>query len=100
MGSVVNQTLFPVTLEAFCGIQEHLNGKPTSDDWQEIYSITVTIINRAYQDGKLGIPYTLCDFTDALKPLNYQDKVVVRRFALALEAWVKFAHEKGREESA
>lgn len=96
-GDVRMNTIFPLTTERFCKIQEQLNGRPVSEDWHEIIDRIVPIINDSYEMGRRRQARETFDVdTIARKAATRPENIeFVRRFGATLEIWCRIAHEAG-----
>ena len=89
---------FPITLESFCKMAEHITGRSVSDDWRDVYKAIVPVINDSYRLGLSGKPRETLDIEAAVHRVARQgNENFVRRFALSLEYWCELAYSCGKK---
>lgn len=93
----VRDTVFPVTLEAFCAIQEHFCGRTVDINEREIASMAVDIINGEFMNGQQGKDPLDTDAVLKSAIKHGWNNPVVLRFAKAMKAWCALAYERGAE---
>lgn len=93
-----SEVVFPVTLEAFCAIQESLAGRPETDFEQEFFAIAVEIINGEFDSGRRGEDALNFDgmLETAISETKCKDRL--RRFSKAFKAWCDLAYVRGLQE--
>ena len=82
----MKEPLFPITLGKIQAIQEAGIGRKLEEGEKEILELAVKVINRAYEDGRLGRGY-----------YDLIEKPGLHRFLRSLNHWRRRAYEAGQE---
>ena len=96
----MNNTIFPISAEYFCEIQERLTGNTTTAGMRRVFEAIVPVINEVFEKGKRGEvwkPATPKEIGKAVKSISRPANVdFMTRLGTAMEEWCKLAYEKGR----
>lgn len=94
---ILSNVQFPLTLDAFCAVQEELAGEPTTDRQREVYEICVGVINMDYELGLSGGNWEQFDVNAQLAQIGAQGSPMLRSLLQSLNVWGKLAYLRGKE---